>query len=419
MVGNNAAGEKSLSYGQTEKYVTRMKVVLADGNEYDIYPIDKNELSKKCQQTNFEGEIYKKISQLIFNNLEIIKKAQPQTSKNSTGYYLWKVWDGRIFDLTKLIVGSQGTLGIVTEIEFRLVKPHQSTAMLEIELANLADLDKVVNKVLEFAPESFECFDDATLKTSLKFLPDLEKEFKKIHGLAVYYKFFPEFVEMLMGRLPKLVLIAEFTSDNPNSPIEEAQKAKDALKGYEIKTRVVKSFEEEKYWIIRRNSFNVLRHHAGNKLRTAPFIDDIIVNPKDLPQFLPRLKSILDEYKQSLIYTIAGHIGNGNFHIIPLMDLSNPKVVDVIPKLCEQVFNLVIEFKGSIAAEHNDGMVRGVYLNKQYGEKMVDLFKEVKHIFDSGNIFNPHKKTDASVEFNLNHIDRGITLKLDDYAKKT
>lgn len=417
MVGNNSAGEKSLSYGQTEKYVSRLKAVLSDGKEYEFYPIDKETLSKKSLQNDFEGALYKQVSELIFENEATIKDAEPKTSKNSTGYYLWKVWDGQTFDMTKLIVGSQGTLGIVTQIEFKLLKPKNSTAMLEIEMPNLDNLDKIVAKVLEFLPESFECFDDATLKTSLKYLPDIEKEFKKIHGMAVYYKFFPEFVEMLMGQLPKLVLIAEFTSENPGNAEEQAQKALQSLAGFNIKSRVVLSNEEEKYWIIRRNSFNILRHHSGHKLRTAPFIDDIIINPSVLPAFLPRLRTILDKYKGKIIYTLAGHIGNGNFHIIPLMDLSNPEIVSVIPELSREVFDLVLEYKGSIAAEHNDGMVRGIYLEKMFGARVVELFKDVKQIFDPQNIFNPHKKTNATVEFNSEHIDTGLTFKkVEDYS---
>ena len=418
MVGNNSAGEKSLSYGQTERYVSKVKTILSDGNEYEFYPLDKEALSKKCRQNDFEGNLYKKISELVFNNLEAIRLAEPKTSKNSTGYYLWKVWNGTVFDMSKLIVGSQGTLGIVTEIEFKLVKPHQYTAMLEIELGNLDDLDQIVSKVLEFTPESFECFDDATLKTSLKYLPDIEKEFKKIHGMAVYYKFIPFFVEMLMGQLPKLVLIAEFTSDNPEGAVEQAKKAQAGLAAMRINTRVVLSNDEEKYWIIRRNSFNVLRHHSGNKLRTAPFIDDIVVNPAVLPQFLPKLRAILNEYKGKIIYTIAGHIGNGNFHIIPLMDFSNATVVEINPELSRKVFDLVIEYKGSIAAEHNDGMVRGIYLEKMYGAKITGLFSQVKDIFDPKNIFNPHKKINASYEFNDNHIDRSVAFKVDDYTAK-
>lgn len=418
MVGNNSAGEKSLTYGQTERYVSRLKAVLSDGNEYEFSPLSKTELDLKCSQDNFEGNLYKNIAELVFSNYKIISEAEPKVSKNSTGYYLWKVWDGTTFDITKLIVGSQGTLGIVTEIEFKLVKPKQYTAMLEIEMASLDDLDKIVNTVLGYHPESFECFDDATLRTSLKYLPDIEKEFKKIHGAAVFYKFFPYFVEMLIGSLPKLILIAEFTGDNPDSPAQQAKKAGEGLNGLKAKSRVVLSNDEEKYWIIRRNSFNILRHHSGDKLRTAPFIDDIIVSPAVLPQFLPRLQSILSQYKGKIIYTIAGHIGNGNFHIIPLMDFSDPKAVEVIPELSLKVFDLVLEFKGSIAAEHNDGMVRGIYLEKQYGPQVFDLLRKVKEIFDPKNIFNPHKKTDASNDFNESHIDRALTFKkVEDYAQ--
>jgi len=417
MVGNNAAGEKSLSFGQTEKWVRKLKVILSDGNEYEIYPIDKNVLSNKVSQNNLEGEIYKKISELINENLELIKSSQPHTSKNSTGYYLWKVSDEQTFDLTKLIVGSQGTLGIVTEIEFQLIKPKPQTAMLEIELQNLEKLDQIVNTVLEFKPESFECFDDATLKAATKYIGEIAKDFKKTHGFEVYLKILPEYLMSLAGQLPKLILIAEFTGENEGEEIDLAQKAKEALTKFNIHLRVIHSNDEEKYWIIRRDSFNILRHHSGENMRTAPFIDDIIISPKDLPQFLPRLQELLKQYEGKIIYTIAGHIGNGNFHIIPLMNFSDENIRSLIPEISEKVFNLVFEFKGSMAAEHNDGLVRGPYLPKMYGEQMYQLFKEVKEIFDPKKIFNPHKKTDATIKYSMDHLDHGVKLKeVEDYA---
>jgi hypothetical protein len=99
------------------------------------------------------------------------------------------------------------------------------------------------------------------------------------------------------------------------------------------------------------------------------------------------------------------------------MDLSNPEIVGVIPELSREVFDLVLEYKGSIAAEHNDGMVRGIYLEKMFGARMVELFKDVKQIFDPRNIFNPHKKTNATIEFNNEHIDTGLTFKkVEDYS---
>src|SRR3989338_5959455 len=134
MAANNSGGEKTLAYGKTEDYVMELKAVLSDGKEYLIKPLTKDELDKKLKQTDFEGKIYQKIHQLITRNAEILKNARPKVSKNSAGYYLWNVWDGKHFDLTKLLVGSQGTLGIITEIKFRLIRPKKYSRLAVIFL---------------------------------------------------------------------------------------------------------------------------------------------------------------------------------------------------------------------------------------------------------------------------------------------
>ena len=414
MVGNNSAGEKTLSYGQTERYVRELKVVLSDGEEHHIKPLTKSQLEVKIKEKSFEGKLYRQISELIERNRELIEKHAPKTSKNSTGFYLWKVWDSEreVFDLNKLIVGSQGTLGIVTEIKFGLVKPKTQKAMVEIELGSLDQLDKVVLDVLEFKPESFECFDEQTIKFSYKFIPDFKKDFKKRNSDPIQLKLLPGFMRDLFRKLPKIVLIAEFTGDSEEEVTKQANSAHELLKKFsKIRTRVVPAGDSDKYWILRRDSFNILRNHSGKTLRTAPFIDDIVVQVEKLPAFLPRLQKLMAQYRKKIIYTIAGHIGNGNFHIIPLMDMHKKEIRDLIPEIQEKVFSLVFEFGGSMAAEHNDGLVRGAFLEKMYGSEMLQLFKAVKKIFDPRGIFNPHKKMDATHEYSRAHLSgAGITV---------
>ncbi|MBI4133838.1 MAG: FAD-binding oxidoreductase, partial [Candidatus Terrybacteria bacterium] len=157
-----------------------------------------------------------------------------------------------------------------------------------------------------------------------------------------------------------------------------------------------------KYWTIRRESFNLLRHHVQGK-HTAPFIDDIIVRPSKLAEFFPKLEAILGRYPD-LIYTIAGHVGDGNFHIIPLMDLRGERERALIPKLSDEVYRLVKEYGGSMSAEHNDGIIRTPYLSLMFGEDIVALFRQVKEIFDPDNIFNPGKKIGGTMEYALAHI---------------
>ena len=161
--------------------------------------------------------------------------------------------------------------------------------------------------------------------------------------------------------------------------------------------------EEQKYWTIRRQSFALLHNNTTGK-DTAPFIDDFIVKPEYLPEVLPKVNAILDKYKKDLIYTIAGHPGNGNFHIIPLMDLKDERVRALIPKISEEVYRLVFQYHGSITAEHNDGLIRTPYLEEMYGPEIDALFAEVKKIFDPQNIFNPGKKVNGDLKYSVDHI---------------
>lgn len=403
MVGNNSAGEKSLAYGQTKDWVKSLKVIFSDGNEYFITPLTKNELGKKMAQNDFEGKIYSNIFNLIQDNYELIISSKPKTSKNSSGYLIWDVWDGERFDLTKLFTGSQGTLGIITEINFELIPQNTNNALLITELEDLEELDKIINLTLKYQPESFECYDDQTIKFAVRFLRELARHFKQNSKLSVYLQFIPEIVSVLMHNTPKLMLLASFVGQTQQESLRKCLDAKEGLSQLGLKTKIRLGKETEKYWIVRRESFSLLKNHAKH-MQTAPFIDDFVVKPEHLPQFLPRLQKIMEPYKKMIIYTLAGHIGNGNFHIIPLMDLTDKKVKKIIPELSEKVFDLVFEFNGSMAAEHNDGLVRGPYLDKMFGEGMYQLFKEIKYIFDPNNIFNPHKKMDATFEYSYEHI---------------
>jgi FAD/FMN-containing dehydrogenase len=397
MVANNSGGEKTLTYGKTEKYVRRIKMVLADGSECEFKPLSKKELEAKKQQQTFEGEVYRKMHKLIDSNYNLLQQAKPAVSKNSCGYYLWNVWDNvaNTFDLTKMIVGSQGTLGLITEMELALVKPKTHSRLLVIFLKDLKLLGVTATEVLKFKPESFESYDDHTFKVAIKFLPQLMKQMGgNIVTLGLH--FIPEMLAILESGVPKLVLMAEFTADTDEEAVRMAEEAQASLTKFHERSRVTKTESDaHKYWVIRRESFNMLRHHV-KELRTAPFIDDFAVKPATLPEFLPRLYSILDQYK--LTYTIAGHVGDGNFHIIPLMNLHEQHSHDVIKELSVKVYELVHEFKGTITAEHNDGLIRTPFVKMQYGEEVYKIFEEVKKIWDPKNIFNPGKKVGTSWE---------------------
>jgi FAD/FMN-containing dehydrogenase len=403
MVNNNSGGEKNLLYGKTEKYVLELKVVLSDGNEYVVKPLSKKELDRKIKQKNFEGGIYRRIHNLIIKNQKVIIAAKPNVSKNSAGYYLWNVWDGKTFDLTKLIVGAQGTLGLVTEAKLGLVKIKKHSRMVIVFLNNLEPLAGVEEKILKYKPESFESYDDKTLKLAFKFFPQMLQAMKAKNMLKMMFQFLPDAWIMLTRGFPKLVLLAEFTGDDEARIVEHIKPLYRELQSLKVGVRVTPNEESgKKYWTIRRESFSLLRKRVKGK-HTAPFIDDVIVHPEEIKEFLPKLNNILSRYKE-LVYTIAGHAGDANFHIIPLVDFSDPRFHRDIKEVSEKVYDLVAEYNGSITAEHNDGLIRTPYLKKMYKPVVLKLFKEAKDIFDPYNIFNPRKKVNGDLDYAMQHI---------------
>lgn len=408
MVANNAGGEKSLEFGKTKDYIKSLQVVFADGVERTVKPLTKAQLDKKMKQNDFEGQVYKQIYDLCEKNYDVIKAAKPNVSKNSMGYTLWEVWDRDtgIFDLTKLIVGSEGTLGFITDITFKLVPHREHSGLLVLFLRSTKDLGELIPKVLEHKPASFESFDDATLLLSIKFMPYFLKMLGPKRFIKLIFSLLPDALQLLRG-VPKMIMMVEFNGDSEAEVRNKIQTLHRELAKYRARYEI-NGFEEdategksEKFWIMRRHSFNLLRSKVKDK-HTAPFIDDLIVNPEHLVEFLPKLRAIIKKYR--LFATVQGHIGDGNFHIIPLMKLEDQQERKKLLPAMKEVNELVLHYHGSLSGEHNDGLIRGPWLKRQFGAPVFALMHQVKQIMDPQNICNPHKKTDADWRYSYSHI---------------
>ncbi|MDO8561763.1 MAG: FAD-binding oxidoreductase [bacterium] len=406
MLANNSGGELTLKYGKINSYIREMEVVLSDGSRTTLRPLSMSELAQKESQQTLEGKIYREIHALIENNRDAIEAARPNVTKNSAGYALWNVFDKKreMFDLSQLICGSQGTLAFITSARVKLVQRKNNRAMLVIFLSDMEIIPEVVRRVLQYSPESFESYDDKTWKLAVRFIPQIIGHLGILRMIALGFAFIPDILLALRGNVPKLVLMAEFAEDSMEEAREKAREAESALLGLHVRTKIASNEAHvAKYWTIRRESFNLLRKNLRG-LHAAPFIDDIVVHPNDYPKFLPELNALLDEHH--LLYTIAGHAGDANFHIIPLMDLAKPESRKAILELQPRVYTLVAKYHGSITGEHNDGIIRTPYLPIMFGEKVCGLFAQVKNIFDPLNIFNPGKKvggTIADIEKSMLH----------------
>ncbi len=413
MFGNNSAGERTLKFGKTEDYVLETKIVFADGVARRVAPIRLDEIGK-------QEEMYTKLYDLYKNNEEAIKLAKPDVHKNSAGYYIWNVvgdqntkhssgltlpgvpvgthtvQNSLYFDLNKLLVGSQGTLGIATEITFKLVPEPQFTRLLVVFLRDMTILPNLVNRILKYKPQSLESYDDKTFMLVVKYIKDFAKLLGLKNFLGLIFSFVPEALMTLRHGFPKLVLLVEFTGETQREADMEAERALNDLKEVKkIGLRLTKNATEaKKYWTIRHEAFNLIRYHL-KKFKSKPFVDDVIVKPEKIPVFYPALYEILNKYKKEMTFAVGGHSGEGNMHIYTLVDPKDPNLKKMIMEVSNQVYDLVISLGGSITAEHNDGLIRTPYLNKMYSEKMISIFSEIKQIFDPKNIFNPGKKVPA------------------------
>jgi FAD/FMN-containing dehydrogenase len=378
-VANNAGGEKSIKYGDTRAFVKGLRVVLANGEVIDTGPLNKRELSKKLGQTNFEGEIYRSMDALIEENQDLIKGFDLDVSRNSAGYHLSSVKNKKDFDLTPLIVGSQGTLGIVTEIILDTEVHNPGTTLVA---GFFDDLQSVQEAVLELKrlpqiPSAIEMVDETLLNLVDKLNPNLLKS-------AISKPF------------PKFVLFVEFDDSNDRTQKRVAKRAKKIFEKFASKNQTeTKEEQKDQLWKIRQATSVVLNHSEGG-LRPLPLIEDGIVPVTKLAEYTKGLYELFQ--KNRLQIAIWGHAGEGNLHVQPFMDLSQVGDRQRVFRLMEEYYDMVISLGGSTSGGHNDGRLRAAYLSKLYGEDSYDLFKKVKKIFDPYNILNPGVKVDVTVE---------------------
>lgn len=391
----NAGGEKTIKYGNTRQFIKQLRVVLANGEVMETYRLSKRELSRKLGIATFEGEIYRSLDALLEEHHDLIKGLSPSTTKNTAGYALDKVRrkDGS-FDLTPLIVGSEGTLGIITEATIE-TEPHNPTTTL---IAALFDDIQVAEQVLwdirKFSdlPSALEMVDENLLAFVQQHNPNV------LRGI-------------IESPLPKAVLLIEF--DNQSDRIQKrlAKKVQKILSRYQVAYRVeTDPTKKDELWKIRHSAAAVITHSEGN-LRAVPIIDDGIVPLERFGDYLNGIYSLFERHNMRV--AVWGHAGDANLHLRPLLDLSQVGDRQKVFKLMDEYYKMIIDMGGSVSAEHGDGRLRGAYLPQQFGPEVYELFQKVKNIFDPYGILNPGVKVDVKLEdikpllrpeFGLNHL---------------
>jgi FAD/FMN-containing dehydrogenase len=378
-VANNACGEKTVKYGATRDFVRSLRVVLADGSLIETRRLSARELSRKKGQSDFEGNIYRAVDNLITDNWDLIRSAPPHTTKNSSGYALWHVKDpdDGSFDLSQLLVGSQGTLGIVTEATLKTAEYNPKTTLVVGYFDDLAKVGQAVAKLLPLGPSALEVVDENLLK------------FINIHKPGMLDGLLPD-------KLPRVVLLAEFDDASRFRQNGKARKTSRIYKKFASSYRLSQDHEEQsRLWKIRRSAAAVIWMTDG-KEKALPIIEDGCVPIDRMPEFLEGVYKLLG--KHHLEMAVWGHAGNANFHMQPWFDLSKKADREGIFKLADDFYAMVMKLGGTTCGEHNDGLMRAPYLKKLYGKDMYDLFVQTKKIFDPYNFLNTRVKLGVTQE---------------------
>lgn len=399
-VANNTCGEKSVKYGGTRDFVRSLRVVLANGEVIETRRLNKKEFSKKLGQSNFEGEIYRAVDALIEENQELIDKANLDLTKNSAGYYLGDIKrkDGS-FDLSSLIVGSQGTLGIVTEISFDTEPYNVNTTLL---VAYFDDLQKAQEAVLELR-------DFSETPSALEMVDEQLLEF--VHRVS------PNRLKGVIERpYPKVVLLVEFDNANERVQKKYAKKAEKVLENLSIHLQVESDpVKQDELWSIRRSAAAVTAFGDGGA-KALPIIEDGVVPPERFREFVENVYKIFDRFH--LQAAMWGHAGDANLHMQPLLDLSQVGDRQKVFKIMNEYYNMLLSMGGSTSAEHGDGRLRAPYLQQMYGPEVYALFQKVKQIFDPYGTLNPGVKMNVDLDqikpllrhsYNMDHIYKHLS----------
>ena len=396
-VGNNSAGPDSLRYGHCADWVESLDVVLHDGHTYSIKPLTLREFKLLIKQDHEHARIAKEIYALITKNEKEIKKNKPKTKKNSAGYPLWSVIPQGVakfkkgegtFDLTRLISGSQGTVGVISHITMRAIPIATDTTLVAIPIFDLNDAAQTIVKTLEYNPINIEVFDALSFDLALQ-NPGFFKD--RLSG-AQYYKvmfsMYTTYHVRYRRKVPEFMVLA--TLDQETTQKHDAKSILRKLTTAKVKPRVVTNpTEAEMFWQIRRASYTLSKFQDKTK-RPAAFLEDMTVPPENLSKFFTQVKALLKEF--NVTAAVHGHGGNGHFHFYPLLDFTNKSTPALVEKMAEKFFSTAVKFDGDICGEHNDGIIRTPYLGKMFSKKMLGLFTDAEHIFDPQDIFNPGKK---------------------------
>ena len=375
-IGNNTCGSHSVLYGKTIDHVIGVNVVLSDGTEARFRSLEGTELEGKMAGEGLESEIYRQVNSITQQNRAEIVARYPKIMRRVGGYNLDQFLEDGSVNLARMVVGSEGTLCVVTEAQVNLVPRPKMTALAVAHFKDIAEACDATPAILLHQPSAVELVG--------KMLLDRTRE-------SVGFTRNMTFIE---GE-PGAILIVEFYGESEAELSPKLEALKRDLERQGLGYACVNFLDraaQANVWAIRRAGLGLLMSIRGDA-KPIPFVEDTAVDPERLGEYVRRFDQIVRNYGTEAGY--YGHASVGCVHIRPLISLKSPDGVNTMVSIASEIGDLVKEFGGSLSGEHGDGIVRGVWTEKMFGPTIYQAFREVKGAFDPQGIINPGKIIDC------------------------
>ncbi len=380
MLANNAAGARSLRYGKMVDHIQSVELVLAQGELIRFQSISQEEWQQKQQAKTTEGRIYHTIWQIKENYRDEIEQRFPKIPRRVSGYNLDELIKDQPLNVSKLIAGSEGTLGIITEMKLAIVPQTKLTGLCLIYFDDILIGMRHIPELLSYHPLALEMIDDQII--------ELGRASPSLRGQ----------LDWLSGQ-PKALFITELEGQTPN---EVQAKITDLTRNLQKKnigyayTSLLDPKQMAKVWKLRKAGLGILLSKRTYS-RAIAFLEDITLSPDRLPSFMEKFCAYLrSKGKWAGIY---GHAGSGCMHIRPYMNLQSPEEYALMYQMMLDVSDLLLEYGGALSGEHGDGLIRSWLNPKMFGTKLTKAFIELKTAFDPDNLMNPGKIVLASPPF--------------------
>ncbi len=363
-LANNATGAHSLVYGHMDRFVERVRVVLADGTAAELV----NSVKPMEGDTRAESALARQCIQLLSSKEAIIEAAQPETDRNRSGYTIQSIVRDGSADLARLMAGSEGTLAIFTEITLRTVEIPRFKALIQLEFESFAALGRAVPLIVRCGPDACDLMDQTLMKMARQAYPR-------------YRDVLPESCVA--------ALLVEMTGDSWSQVRDKLGSVRMAVADLAVRSEDVFDLRrQQRLWKARKDAVPLLNREKG-PAHPIPFIEDVSVDPARLDVYIESLERIGKKYNIPMAF--YGHAGDGELHIRPYIDLSGDAGIAQMKAIAQEVFELAWSLGGSISGEHADGLIRAAFIRRQYGDEYYELLKGIKRIFDPEGILNPGK----------------------------